>query len=132
MLTDHFTSAPSPRKTEPFAAIPHPACISDLSDAAYRVLGAILFFARSRGSCDATDQQLGERCGESVPAIKRSLRELEAKGWIERLGRGGPFRVIRLRTPEDPARSDVIPYPRTSDQGTGPEVSPNRITKFRA
>lgn len=115
MLTDHSTSAPSPRKTEPFAAIPHTACISDLSDAAYRVLGAVLFFAR-RGSCDATDQQLGARCGKSAPAIQRSLKELEAKGWIERLGSGGPFRVLRLRSPEDPTCSEVIRYPLGSDQ----------------
>ncbi|MBV8078114.1 MAG: hypothetical protein JO284_17025 [Planctomycetaceae bacterium] len=114
------------REREPFAALPHTACVSDLSDAAYRVLGAVLFFAR-RGSCDATDHQLGQRSGKSVPAIKRSLRELEAKGWIERLGRGGPFRVIRLRAPEDPARSEGSPSPRTRDQGAGSGVGPHRI-----
>ncbi len=46
MLTEHSTRAPSPRKTEPFAALPHTACVSNLSDAAYRVLGAVLYFAR--------------------------------------------------------------------------------------
>ena len=83
-------------KTEPFAAVPHAAGVSDLSDAAYRVLGAVLYFAR-QGACDPTDRQLGRRCGKSVPAIQRCLRELEAKGWIERTSGGGPGRVIRLR-----------------------------------
>jgi hypothetical protein len=92
----------------PFAAIPHATCVSDLSDAAYRVLGAVLFFAR-RGTCDATDRQLGQRCGKSVPAIQRSLRELEAKGWIER--RAGARRVIRLRSPGASTPSGAIPSP---------------------
>jgi len=104
-------------KCEPFAAIPHAACVSDLSDAAYRVLGAVIFFAR-RGSCDATDRQLGHRCGKSVPAIQRGLRELEAKGWIERLA--GARRVIRLRSP---ACSEGISSPLGSEQAPDRERS---------
>ena len=119
MLTDHSTSAPSPRKTEPFAAIPHTACLSDLSDAAYRVLGAVLFFAR-RGTCDATDHQLAERCGKSVPAIQRSLRELETEGWIER--RGGARRVIQLRSPGPRVTPDPEGDPPSEDDR--PEDAP--------
>ena len=126
MLTEHSTRAPSPRKTEPFAALPHTACVSNLSDAAYRVLGAVLYFAR-QGSCDATDRQLGQRCGKSVPAIKRSLRELEAKKWIERLSGGGPSRLIRPCSPGDPTPSDVIPYRPRNEPDTPSDVIPNRL-----
>jgi hypothetical protein len=110
---------PARSKRESFAAVPHTACESDLSDAAYRVLGAVLYFAR-RGSCDPTDRQLGQRCGKSVPAIQRGLRELEAKGWIER--RAGARRVIRLRAPADPTCSGGIRSPLGSDQDPRSEV----------
>ncbi|MBV8382497.1 MAG: hypothetical protein JOZ63_07810 [Planctomycetaceae bacterium] len=127
MSTPIVRPDPARSKHEPFAAIPHAACVSDLSDAAYRVLGAVLYFAR-RGSCDATDRQLGQRCGKSVTAIKRSLKELEVKGWIERLRGGGPFRVIRLRAPGDPVPAEVILYPLGSAPGTRPEVGQSRRT----
>lgn len=112
MSTPILRPDPVRSKCEPFAAIPHAACVSDLSDAAYRVLGAVLYFAR-RGSCDATDRQLGRRCGKSVSAIKRSLRELEEKGWIER--RAGARRVIRLRSPGERATPSPEEDPPSED-----------------
>ena len=88
--------------------------------------GAVLYFVRE-GSCDATDRQLGQRCGKSVPAIKRSLRELEAKKWIERLSGGGPSRLIRPCSPGDPTPSDVIPYRPRNEPDTPSDVIPNRL-----
>ena len=47
--------------------------------------------------------------------INRNLRELEAKGWIERLSGNGPGRVIRLCSPGAPTPSTACPGPEKGD-----------------
>jgi hypothetical protein len=63
-----------------FAAIPHRLCrLEDLSLAAYRVLGALMYYARDTGTCEPTNADLSEATGGlSVDAIVRALANLEA------------------------------------------------------
>jgi len=41
----HLDPDPVQSTREPFALVPHTACVADLPDAAYRVPGAVLYFA---------------------------------------------------------------------------------------
>jgi len=89
-------------------------------------VGAVLYFARQA----AIDRHLGRRCGKSIPAINRSLGELEAKGWIERLSgddllqepmKGGQWESLADlaggAVGEGPAARTVSPSSRRSFRG---------------
>lgn len=67
---------------EPFALVPHTACVSDLPDAAYRVPGAVLYFAR-QGSCTAGNRPCRPRTSTDVepePAPVAAPRNRAGKG----------------------------------------------------
>ena len=66
-----------------FARMPLSACRSGISDAAYRVLGAIMGGYYSGSSATyPTNEHLKEDTGKSLRAVQRALRELESAGWI--------------------------------------------------
>jgi Helix-turn-helix domain len=55
-----------------------------LSPTDVRVAAALLFWARSKADCWPADRSIAARAGRSVGTIQRSLRRLEAAGWIAR------------------------------------------------
>jgi hypothetical protein len=62
-----------------FAAIPHFVCQKvGLTDTAYRVLGALMYFARFTGICQPTNADIGQAAGGlSHDRISRALSNLE-------------------------------------------------------
>ena len=69
----------------PYSAAPHDLVADPrLSPTDVRVAAALLFWARSKAVCWPADRSIGSRVGRSVGTVQRSLRRLEAAGWITR------------------------------------------------
>jgi DNA-binding MarR family transcriptional regulator len=118
-------------KIQPFARVPLRACKSSLSDAAYRVLGALM------GHCfgdttelRASNQELARECGKSLPAIQRSLAELERNGWIQRLALTSSKRTIALSF-RLPSRQKTLALADPETTSTTSEVRPSTTSEVR-
>lgn len=75
---------PEQQPAEPYAAIPHRAIFDErLTDTDIRVLGAILFYARSRPDCIHSVEAIRKRAHKkSDRTVQASLKRLEAAGYI--------------------------------------------------
>ena len=85
------TCAAAPSKTQVdseagWAMLPHSiAADARLTAVDIRVALALLYFARSRSTCTPCDRSIGDRAGGISPGtVQRSLRRLEALGYIRR------------------------------------------------
>ncbi|HMB03879.1 MAG TPA: helix-turn-helix domain-containing protein, partial [Isosphaeraceae bacterium] len=110
---------------QPFAQLPHHiACDPRLSPTDVRVLLALLYYARAKPSCYPGDAAIAARVGRSIPTVQRSLRHLQALGYIDRrpaANATGRLIVLCWRPAADalisddrPPRSLMIDPPRSS------------------
>jgi DNA-binding Lrp family transcriptional regulator len=94
------TPPPQGRKGNlPFAAPPHDLVADPrLTPTDVRIAAALLYWARSKASCWPSDATIGKRVGRSPGTVQRSLRRLEAAGWIarEKTAANRTGRLIRL------------------------------------
>ena len=105
---------PVQSKRESFAMVPHTACVPDLPDAAYRVLGACAVPGPRKGFCTAGNRPCGPRTSTDVepgPAPAAALRNRAGKG----LSSGNLVDRSILRTP------DLIRSQTYSPAEVGPE-----------
>jgi hypothetical protein len=81
------TQKPTPEAIAGFASLPHSLCADlDLTDNAYRILGALMRFAHDQTSCFPSNAKLGAAAGGKSPGtVVRGLRELEDRGLIRRV-----------------------------------------------
>ena len=69
----------------PYSALPHDLVADHrLSPTDVRVAAALMFWARGKDHCWPSDGTIGARVGRSPGTVQRSLRRLEAAGWIAR------------------------------------------------
>jgi DNA-binding Lrp family transcriptional regulator len=83
----------------PYGALPHDLTADPgLSPTDVRVAAALLFWAREKALCWPCDRSIAERVGRSIGTVQRSLRRLEAAGWIvrEKTSTNRTGRLIRL------------------------------------
>jgi hypothetical protein len=108
-----------------WGAVPHDlAADPRLSATAVRVATVLLFWARSKDHCWPADASIGAKVGRSAGTVQRSLRQLEAVGWIgrERTDANGTGRIIRLtwragaRPSESPALDPPAPAARDEEE----------------
>src|SRR3954453_7870695 len=89
-------------KAPPFAQLPHDiAADPRLTPVDVRVVAALLFWARDKASCWPCDASIASRVGRAVATVQRSLRRLQALGFVRRdkvepSDRNRTGRVIRL------------------------------------
>jgi DNA-binding transcriptional MocR family regulator len=90
-----------------------------LSPTDVRVAAALLYWARSQADCWPADRSIAARAGRSVGTIQRSLRRLEAAGWIarEKSAENRTGRLIQLLWRSASARPPAAPL---SDPPTAP------------
>jgi DNA-binding Lrp family transcriptional regulator len=69
----------------PYAAPPHDLVADPrLTPTDVRVAAALLYWTRSKAVCWPSDATIGRRVGRSPGTVQRSLRRLQAAGWIRR------------------------------------------------
>jgi DNA-binding Lrp family transcriptional regulator len=106
----------------PYAAPPHDLVADPrLTPTDVRVASALMFWARSKAECWPSDRTIGKRVGRSPGTVQRSLRRLEAAGWIrrEKTGANRTGRLIVLAWRRAGARP--LPAPMI-----GPPAAPAR------
>src|SRR4051794_37770947 len=133
---------PGVYKPPPFAQLPHDiAADPRLTPVDVRVVAALLFWARDKASAWPSDASIAKRVGRAVATIQRSLRRLQALGFVlrekvEPSDRNRTGRVIRLMWRVDhpcdtlpssaskASRSPVIDEGRNERERQRPESGP--------
>jgi hypothetical protein len=74
------------REVSGFAPLPHRLCeAEDVSDNAYRILGAIMRLAHDRPRCTASNEEIGRVAGgKNWRTVLRGIEELEGHGALRR------------------------------------------------
>jgi DNA-binding Lrp family transcriptional regulator len=86
VLDVHCTRPPGGRKAFlAYSAPPHDLVADPrLTPTDVRIAAALMFWARGKDHCWPSDRTIGARVGRSPGTVQRSLRRLEAAGWIRR------------------------------------------------